>query len=417
MDKAHYEEMVSNLDRLLQEGLILNRKIYLFGHCNATEELAKLLMGKGLLIEAILDNNKAKQGKHFLGIMVQPPEWILTEKPGQSVVCIVARAYAEMADQLKRLGYQEPVYRLADYNAYAEYSLSQETVARKKKRVEEGIRLLRETEQKHPGCFRVLCPFAALGDVYLMMSYLPHFLRKRGATAAVIGVIGNACAQVSRIFGGYEVEVFSQEGMDCTVQAAIYTEDAGTFIAHQDRPYVVNLHRALYLKCIPLEQIYCCGVFGLPKDTEAYKPACLRQYGGLEQIGRGRAVLLSPYAKSVPELSDCIWEQIVDGFLAKGYQCYTNVAETESPLPGTLPISPAISEIQSVAEHMGTFVGIRSGICDVLREARCRKVALYPDYNYCDTQWKAVDMYAIDGWENIVVEDGILWEKKIWEKA
>ena len=86
MDKAHYEEMVSNLDRLLQEGLILNRKIYLFGHCNATEELAKLLMGKGLLIEAILDNNKAKQGKHFLGIMVQPPEWILTEKPGQSVV-------------------------------------------------------------------------------------------------------------------------------------------------------------------------------------------------------------------------------------------------------------------------------------------------------------------------------------------
>lgn len=33
----------------------------------------------------------------------------------------------------------------------------------------------------------------------------------------------------------------------------------------------------------------------------------------------------------------------------------------------------------------------------------CRKIALYPDYYYCDTKWKAIDMYALKGWENIVV--------------
>lgn len=75
----------------------------------------------------------------------------------------------------------------------------------------------------------------------------------------------------------------------------------------------------------------------------------------------------------------------------------------ELPLPRTKPICPAISEIQSVVERAGTFIGIRSGLCDVLREASCRKVALYPDYNYCDTRWKAIEMYRIDNWENIVV--------------
>lgn len=40
MDRAHYEEMVSNLDRLTSTHAIQNKIIYLFGHCNASEELA-----------------------------------------------------------------------------------------------------------------------------------------------------------------------------------------------------------------------------------------------------------------------------------------------------------------------------------------------------------------------------------------
>ena len=415
MDKQHYEEMVSNLDRLIQNGLIQNRDIYLFGHCNATEELVKLLMENGFSIEAILDNNKAKQGRKYRGIAVQPPEVVRLGEPERTVVCIVARAYAEMADQLKRLGYQGPVYRLADYNAYAEYSLSEETILRRMARVEKGIGRLREMEGRYPGCFRLLCPFSALGDVYYAMSYLPPFLEKRGigshgTDGCVICVIGKACGEVAGLFGGYRVEILSQEEMDSIVQAVLYTGDRGSFIAHQDRPYAVDLHKALYIKRIPLEQIYCCGVYGLPRDTRACRPADLRRYGDLGHIEEGRAVILSPYAKSVTELPEDFWERIVDGYLERGYQCFTNVAGAERPLANTVPISPAISEIQSVAERAGTFIGIRSGICDVLREAECRKVALYPDYNYCDTGWKAIDMYALDGWENIEVKDGFCAE-------
>ena len=72
----------------------------------------------------------------------------------QTVVCIVARAYAEMAEQLIRLGYGGKIYKLADYNSYAEYSLSEQIIARRRKRVEEGIHVL----FPHWGMFILQCP-------------------------------------------------------------------------------------------------------------------------------------------------------------------------------------------------------------------------------------------------------------------
>lgn len=411
MEKLLYDEMAENLDRLIQENVIQGKKLFLFGHCNATEELADLLFCKGFRVTAILDNNIAKYGKQYRGIMVRPPKVILRETEGQTLVCIAARAYEAMAEQLKRLGYKGLVRKLVDYNSYAEYSLSADTIMRKQQRVENGIRFLRQLGQKYPGCFKILCPFSALGDIYFMMSYLPYFIQRRGIKKSVIGVIGNSCGQVVRLFGDYEAEVFTQKEMDETVQAALYMGDADTFIPHQDRPYIVNLSRALYIRKIPLEQIYCCGIFGLPPSTKPYNPINWCEYRGSCQIERGRSVIISPYAKSVTSLKREIWEQIINDFQSKGYSCYTNVTGEEKPLPGTQPISPSIFEMKSAVERAGTFIGIRSGLCDVLREAACRKIALYPDYNYCDTKWKAIDIYAIEGWENIVAGEGFEWKK------
>lgn len=412
MDKQYYGEMVSTLDRLEREGILKGKNIYLFGHCNATEKLADLFLSKGYRPVAILDNNKNKHGIEYKNILVKAPNEILTDDQRNTIVCIVARAYAAMADQLRRLGYDGQVHKLVDYNSYAEYSLSEDTIERKRIRVGSGISLLEALNQKYPSCLKIFCPFAALGDIYIMMSYLPHFLKKRNKKQCVICVVGNACAQVVQLFGNYKVEKFVQKDIDEIIQAVLYTNDSNAFIAHQDRPYVINLHKALYVKCIPLEQIYCCGVFGLPIDTEPYKPVRLKRYSHLEQIKEGRAVILSPYAKSVIALPEALWKKIVDSYSEKGYQCFTNVAGDEQPLVGTIPISPSIAEIQSVVERAGTFIGIRSGICDVLKYAKCKKTALYPDYNYSDTKWKAIDMYRLEGWENIVIKKDFDIERK-----
>lgn len=403
MDALHYREMTENLETLVSEGAIQGKKIYLFGHCNATEELADLLLSEGFSVTAILDNNRDKEGKAYRGISIRNPSAIMAEKPGQTLVCIVARAYAAMAAQLKRMGYDGRVVKLVDYNTYAEYSLTQETIIRRRQRVERGRQGLSGLREKYPGHFLLLCPFCALGDIYLMMSYLPYFLKEWAIAKCAVAVIGNACGQVARLFGDYPTEIVSQKEMDETIQAALYFGGEDFFIPHQDRPYVVNLSKALYVKKIPLEKLYCCGVFGLPQDTVPCSPVYEQAYEGPEEIRSGKSVILAPYAKSVTALQSEVWERIVQEYRDRGYDCYTNVAGEEKPLPDTKPISPTIAQIRSLAEKAGTFIGIRSGLCDVVRDAACKKIALYPDYRYSDTKWMAVDMYRLEGWENIVV--------------
>lgn len=405
LDKQHYQEMICNINSLIENKELDGKNIYLFGHCNATEELADCLGEKGYVPAAILDNNILKYGKKYHGIIITSPETVLEDNSEKCIVCIAARAYAAMSEQLKRLGYKGQVRKLVDYNSYAEYSLSEDTLKRMKNRVERGQKRLRHLNEKYKGCLKVLCPFSALGDIYFMMSYLPYYLKKRGISECAVGVIGNGCASVVRIFGIDQVEVFLQKDMDETIQAALYEKDRLTFIPHQDRPYVVNLHKALYVKKIPLEQIYCCGVFGLKEDTKPILPTGFRNYTGLDLIPKGKAVILSPYAKSVTSLPDIIWKQIIRYYRDRGYCCFTNVIGDEIPLEGTEGICPDITEIRSLVEYAGTFIGIRSGLCDILRTAQAKRIALYPDYNYCDTEWKAIDLYEIDGWENIVIKD------------
>lgn len=411
MEAQYYREMIENCEELIRIGVLPHKKIFLFGHCNATEELADLLERKGYTVTAILDNNPVKYGRQYHEIPIIPPDSVLREKVEEVVVCIVTRFYEAMCAQLRELGFFGEVRKLVDYNTYAEYSLSDETIERKRARVEYGKSVIEELQKRYPAHFRIFCPFLALGDVYFCMSYLPEFLKLRGREKYVVCVAGNACAKVVRLFDECPVEVMQQRELDAAIQAELYLQDEDAFIAHQDRPYVVNLHKALYNKKISLERIYCCGVFGLSRETKPTAPKWWKQYGNLHTIPENRAVILSPYAKSVTALPSEVWEEIITFYRRQGYQLFTNVAGTEKPLEGTLPVSPEISEMKSAVERAGIFIGIRSGLCDVIRTADCRKIALYPDYNYSDTRWKAIDIYAIDTFENIVVKDGFKWKQ------
>jgi hypothetical protein len=391
------------------EATIRENNIYIFGHCEASLCLADFLIEKNVIPKAILDNNNQKHGIIYKNIPVIPVEDIM-KNADNAAVLIVTRFYESMNRQLRDLGFDGPVIKLIDYNTYAEYSLSPDTIERKTKRLNHGIETLNSLKKEYKNELLVFCPFNALGDIYFCMSYLSIFASKRGFDSTAVFVPSEACAKVVELFSNTKVKVIQQKELDATIQAVIYTEDQRCYIAHQDRPYVINLHKALYIKCIPLETIYCCGVFGLPKDTKPIIPDKWEKYPLLDNIPKGKSAIISPYAKSVTALSYEVWKEIVSDLISKGYTVYTNVVGNENALEGTIPISPAINEMKSVVEQAGLFIGIRSGLCDVIRTADCRKIALYPDYYYSDTKWKAIDMYAIDTFENIVVEEDFKWE-------
>lgn len=417
MEKKIYEEMVANLDDINKTTDLSEKKVFVFGHCNSTFELIDLLESRNIKATAILDNSDAKQGQKYKGVVVVYPKQIMElagdNSQEESIVLITSRFYASMLKQLRGLGYEGSIRKVIDYNTYAEYSLSDDTIVRMKAREKHGEELIYALSDKYPGYFKTFFPFNALGDVYLAMSYWGAFAKIRNIGYAVFCVSSPVLKDVIHMFGDYKVEVYEQKELDAMIQAVLYTRDDNSFIAHQDRPYVVNLSKALYIKKIPIEQIYCCGVYGLPKGTVATKPNSNKLvYKDIESIPKGKSVIFSPYAKSVIALNQEIWDSAVSFYARAGYKCYTNVVGYEKPLIGTEAISPSILEMKSVVERAGTFIGIRSGLCDVIREAKAKKIALYPDYNYCDTKWKAIEMYRIDQFDyNLLATEEIKWEK------
>ena len=440
MERERYLEMMENLKRLY-ESCVLEEPVFLFAHCGATMELADELIKRGIRPAAILDNNPDKYGLEYKGIRVcEPQTAVKGENSENAVILIVSRFYEQMASQMRGLGFEGRIEKLTDYNTYAEYSLSPETLIKKSERLKRGLDRLKRIKDEYPGAFVLFCPFPALGDVYFCMSYLKPYINVNGYDksfgSCLVCVVGNAQKQVAELFDygeAFKLRVLKldQKEMDESIQAVIYTDDPGCYIAHQDRPYVVDLHRALYKKCIPFETVYKCGIFGLSQDTKpvapvnwdefVFYPRCSVQSSQWDSnIGDiadennesvDKTAIISPYAKSVAGLPESLWTDLVDYLTEQGYELYTNVCGDEKPLPGTKTISPKISEMKSAVEQAGLFIGIRSGICDVIKTADCIKIALYPDYYYCDTKWKAIDMYSIDGFENLVVKDGDTWEE------
>ena len=358
MEKELRAEMLKNLDALSVNSMFEDRDIFLFGHCNATIELADELIKRNLKPMSILDNNPDKYSIIYKGIRVSGPDMIT--KSDKAIVLIVSRFYEQMAGQLRNLGFSGDIIKLVDYNSYSEYSLSADTVRRKKERVARGVAKLSVLKNDYPGFFIVFCPFPALGDIYLCMSYLNHFLDTLNRDKCLVCVVGNAQRQVADLFGYTEVKALSQTDMDEAVQAVIYINDTDCYIAHQDRPYVVDLHRALYIKCIPLETIYKCGVFGLPQDTKPHIPTEWVEYKEPKSMIRGKSAILSPYAKSVPNFPMDMWKRLADDLKADGYIVFSNVVGDESPIDSTVPISPKIAELKSAVEKAGLFIGIRS---------------------------------------------------------
>lgn len=408
MEEGLYQEMVENLEREMEGNRLQDKDVFLFGHCEATLLLLKELEKRGIRPIAILDNSAKKQGMVCCETPIWPPVRILERNIKGSIVLLVTRFGEAMSTQLQRMGFRGKIKKLVDFNSYAEYSLSEQTIAGKRTRCASGESIFQALEKDYPDAFFIFCPFPALGDVYYAMAYLPDFCRRRGAGRAVVCVSNPSCAEVAELFGKTAVTL-AQKDLDAVIQAVLFYRHGNAFIAHQDRPYVINLHCALYEKRISMEQIYKQGIFGLGREAEPVLPTAWKEYAGAEELETGHCAILSPYAKSVIPLPAGTWEEIVSDLNGKGYQLFTNVADEEVPLAGTEAIRPKIAELKSVVEKAGLFIGIRSGLCDVLRSADCRKIALYPDYCYGDTRWKAIEMYALGEFENYVVTEGKAW--------
>jgi hypothetical protein len=402
MERRHQAEMIRVLDAWLNARSFDGRAVFLFGHCNATEEMADYLLARGVAPAAIFDNSQSKKGLLYREMAILPPERIQGHTAENSIVLIASRFFAEMHAQLRRLGYDGEVVQVVEYDSFAEFSLSDETLGRKTERMRRGMKTLERIRARYPLRRLVVCPNDALGDVYWAMSFLPAYREKQGIDEVAIVLIGDGCRQVAEMFGAENVVSLDHAEMDELVQAMIFVREGNSIIAHHDRPYTDNIIKWLDKHFLSFIDYYRYAVYGLPKDTLPAPPTGCSPFYDHAKIPKGRSVVLSWRAKSVLELPKDFWGEISRDYVRQGYTVFTSVTGDDEPIRGTQALRVPVSQMMAAAEYAGTFIGIRSGLCDVVHTANCRKIVVFPDCFYSTTPHKVEDFFALPGWEKIV---------------
>ncbi len=402
MESEYRAAMRRCVDTLIGHDALQGMSVLMFGHCNATEETIDYLAQSGIAAEAVMDNSAAKQGMSCRGVPVVAPSEIARYSGASSIVLIATRFFAEMSAQLRRLGYDGAIVQAVEYDSFAEYSLSAETLERRIDRMQRGAHTLERIRAAYPNALLIACPYNALGDVYWAMAFLPAYCQRHGIRETAVITTGEGCRQVAAAFGAENIVALERADMDELVQAIIFTREENAIIAHHDRPYTDNIIRWLDRHFLSFIDYYRRAVYGLPEDASPAAPTALFPFAGAERFAEGKTVIIAPYAKSVIAPPAAFWERLAQKYRRDGYMVFTNVNGDERPIAGTEPLAVPLNQLKAAAEYAGCFIGLRSGLCDMLyAAAACRKIVVFPNYFFSNTPHKAADFYALPGWERV----------------
>lgn len=404
MQEAHKQEMIESIGRYTNTvPPFSNKSIFLFGHCNAAEELADYLTENGITPLSFIDNSQDKQGSNYRGIPINAPNIINDYTSDNSIVLIASRYYAPMRQQLLEIGYNGEIIETVEYSSFQEFSTSSYSFDKKIKRVLKGQKNLAKLRKDWSEEHLIICPYKALGDVYWAMTYLNAYLEEKSIDSYAIVVVGNPCCEVVKLFGIEKIAIFDQKNMDALIQCLVFTNDKNSIIAQHDHLYTDTSFKILSHKFIHFSDYFKYVVFGLSKTAKETTPICSGDFTLESTMPKGKSVILAPYANSIVEAPIEFWEELALKYQNKGYAVYTNIIPSQNPINGTIPLILPISKMILAVEWAGEFISIRSGLCDVVHSANCKKTLVFPDCYFSSTKHKISDFFSLEGWGVILL--------------
>ena len=380
------------LDRLLANDVIgQDDKIIVFSVTMTSRHIIDRLKNRNVV--AVLDNKRELAGSECKGIRVYTPEEYLAGEHRDDLKIIVpTRSYQPICEQLNELGYHIGEQVFITYIEYIPYNA---TILQKDMLRGRGI--YEEIRHKYPKERLYFITFNGIGDTYLAGMYLGDRMRSDGVANGVMVFVSETCR---RVFG------LLKHGANIT----------GEYVIGDNRE---SLNLLLFIKQMGFEDL---GVCNLTHSYDLIDPGYLRGYKGLDfntmvQIGgyyaplkktgveviseeagdtmtscglkERKTVILSPYAKSARDLPDGFWEELAEKLIDMGYTVCTNIAGSEQAIEGTIPLAAPLEQIFDLVEKCGVFIGLRSGLCDLISRAHAEKIILYSlrqtwggDYTY-----------------------------------
>lgn len=363
------------------------KRTAIFG-CNLYARPVKdALEENGIIPDAFIDNDKDKQGIPCLGIMTYSPEQYMQKGMENSIIIICSRYYQEMRGQLTTLGMDENQILFIPVSAEKTWlEPTEDNLKKSFESIEKGLSIYKHMrEGKNPNCMVFLCPYPGTGDIYVTGCYFNQFLKKNNTKDYIFVVDGKSCSKVAELFFIQNIVTVEKKEMELLLKT--YEFFAGEILI---KPLLYWGWRTKeYIRGTNYPQINFSFMFrndalGLTDQTRPeHPPVYDRGYAKTLfeklHLKKGKTVILAPYAGSFKsEISIDIWKQIEETLRNKGYSVCTNSTGAKEPAIGkSVPIFFPYNQAINVVNYAGYFIGLRSGLCDVISSATAKMVILY----------------------------------------
>lgn len=387
MNKELIKELKKNLDEIIYENKFKNKFIILFGSNTPGDIVVKYLKQNGIKVNAVVDNNPTNIGKTFCGLKIYKPDQLLLEYKENLLVLICSKYYSEMCLQLQKMGYNESkhIFKVLEMSQSIIYSNDKEVFEKVVDAAYEGLNIYNKILDKCGDIHVFVSPIKANGDIYMICSYIEVFAMKNNIENYILTVIGQACYRVAKLFSIKNVEILTQNETEYITHLHNLLPEKISIV----QPYFSHLNFYNYLdgyKGLNFGSFFKYGIFGLSEEDKPKKPYMIYREDYLKLffkkngLKKGKTVILSPFANSLPQIEEHFWVELAKRLNEKGWTVCTNsLGEDEPAIIGTTSIFFLFDDAVAISEYAGAVVAIRSGLCEVVSNSNCKKIIIYPD--------------------------------------
>lgn len=375
------EFQAEKIRKLIVDGNITgDSRIILYGATKTTNNCINLLENCQEVM--IVDRDEDKWGVNEAGIRIVSPEDGLLPYDSNRIILVSLYHYKEVCEYLCSLGYEpgeqvfliNPAMNLTN-NPSDGYH---EEISRRLKKGFEVYEALKVSDRNE---MILLSPWNATGDIYIDCLYLPFFLEENNISKYRIVVSNLGAKKIAALFN-YEAELVSEEDAFAILDLAraigfeklnilnINVNVKKQRIGKLDRDVDFNtLHQRLVFNSDIRRSVPSIR----QEDSEVYF-----EKNGLK---KGRTALISPYTGTFGCISEEICIKMVEMLKDMGYTICTNTAPGEEAIPGTLGLFIPYSCVIDFVDKAGLFIGMRSGLCDIISSTSARMIVFHNGYH------------------------------------
>lgn len=380
-EKIRLQKEVDKICNLYQ---LNNKKIYLFGAGDYSRSIFSLLKIKGIEVEAIIDNDKSKQGGYCAGLRIIDLEEALLCQNKNSRYIICSDFWKEMVRQLQINGIKK--------NEIIIIKKGTDTLIEKIDAAIKGKKYYEKLLLKYGETKIFLCPYTGTGDIYLIGTFWKQYVEYYNIKKYVFIVLSKACYRVAQLFSIDNLVLLDKmkDAKDLIAYYLLKKAKIDMVILNdgwRELPYSrtewLRGYKALYFT-----ELFRKFVFRLPDNIKPEHPEFADYESEMKDLFNsnglipGKTVVISPYSNTLLDLPDVFWIDIVRRLMDHGYTVCTNCgSDTEHPVAGTKGIFVKLNRAPQFVNYAGYFIGVRSGFCDVISGTTAKKVILYYDRN------------------------------------